>query len=109
MRRIDREKKTIDHMLRVYCRNHHGSSDGLCAACVALQEYAHSRLDTCPFQQEKPACNKCTVHCYSRQKRVEVKDVMRYSGPRMMLRHPVLALLHLLDLVGEPPTLKKRK
>jgi hypothetical protein len=29
--------------------------------------------------------------------RGQVREVMRYAGPRMLLRHPVLAVLHLLD------------
>ena len=29
--------------------------------------------------------------------RERVRQVMRYAGPRMLLRHPILALLHLRD------------
>ncbi|MCK9264575.1 MAG: nitrous oxide-stimulated promoter family protein [Deltaproteobacteria bacterium] len=29
---------------------------------------------------------------------------MRYSGPRMLARHPILALLHMLDLGKRPPS-----
>jgi hypothetical protein len=29
--------------------------------------------------------------------RDRVKEVMRFSGPRMLLRHPILAIRHLLD------------
>jgi hypothetical protein len=108
MGRIDREKKTIDIMLKVYCHDFHSTSDELCADCAVLREYAHRRLDACPFHENKPACNKCTVHCYSEKKKAQIKDVMRYSGPRMMLKHPVLSLLHFLDLIGKAPQLKKR-
>ena len=110
MSRIEREKKTIDAMLGIYCQGKHGSSralsGGLCDDCCALQEYAHQRLDVCPFHDNKPACNKCTVHCYAEQKRVQVKDVMRYAGPRMMFRYPVLAVLHLVDLLKKVPMLR---
>lgn len=109
MDRIEREKKTIDVMVRIYCHDHHKISDDLCADCLALQGYAHDRLDTCPFNDEKPACNKCTVHCYSPKMRAQAREVMRYSGPRMLLRHPLLSLLHLLDLIGEAPQLEKRR
>ena len=29
--------------------------------------------------------------------RTRIKEVMRYAGPRMLFRHPVLALLHHWD------------
>ena len=109
MGRIDREKKTIDAMVRIYCHDHHESSDGPCANCLELQDYAHRRLDVCPFQDQKPACNKCTVHCYSSKMRERVREVMRYSGPRMTLRYPLLALMHLVDRIREAPQLNKRR
>ena len=30
-------------------------------------------------------------------RRERAKEVMRFSGPRMLLRHPILAILHVLD------------
>ena len=96
-------------MLRIFCRDHHQTPAQLCVECLGLRDYAHRRLDACPFQANKPACNKCTVHCYAEKKRAQVKEVMRYAGPRMLLRHPVLAVLHLLDLIAKAPELKKRR
>jgi hypothetical protein len=55
------------------------------------------RIDKCPFQAEKPTCANCPIHCYKKDRREEVREVMRYAGPRMLLRHPVLAVLHQLD------------
>ncbi len=93
-------------MLAIYCRDHHGPlSTGLCIECGALLAYAHRRLDVCPFQEAKPACNSCEVHCYSVPMRDRVKAVMRYAGPRMLLRHPVLSLFHLLDTWRRVPKL----
>lgn len=107
--RIAREKQTILVMSRIYCRGHHGMAVGLCGECAALLDYARRRLDTCPFQEEKPACNHCQVHCYSARMRERVKVVMRYAGPRMLLRHPVLSLYHLLDKRRAPPALPGSK
>ena len=107
--RIAREKQTILAMSRIYCRDHHGMSAELCGECVALLDYARRRLDSCPFQEQKPACNHCQVHCYSTKTRERVKVVMRYAGPRMLLRHPVLSLYHLLDKRRPPPSLPKSK
>ncbi|NNJ97856.1 MAG: nitrous oxide-stimulated promoter family protein [Gammaproteobacteria bacterium] len=109
MGRIEREKKTIDAMMRIYCNVHHRTSDDLCTDCLVLLDYAFRRLDACPFHDQKPACNKCTVHCYSAKMRRRIREVMRYSGPRMTFKHPLLSLLHLLDRIGEAPQLKKRR
>ena len=43
------------------------------------------------FGDDKPTCANCKVHCYSEAMRERVRDVMRYAGPRMLWRHPVLA------------------
>ncbi len=106
--RIRQEKRTIDAMLGVYCRDRHGTRSVLCPECAHLQDYAHRRLDTCPFQEDKPVCNRCEVHCYSQATRERVREVMRYAGPRMPLRHPWLSLLHLLDKLRAVPSLTRR-
>jgi len=98
---MDREKKTVSEMIRIYCRGHHGTSDDLCPECVELHDYAMCRLDRCPFGEDKPTCAKCPIHCYKPQMRDKIRDVMRYAGPRMLLRHPILAVLHSLD--GKTP------
>jgi len=96
-RRIRREKRTIEAMLGVYCRDHHGGAAGLCDDCANLLRYARQRLDNCVFGESKTPCNHCTVHCYSKTLRPRIVEVMRYAGPRLMTRHPWLSLLHLLD------------
>jgi hypothetical protein len=95
-------------MLGIYCQDHHGTHGALCGDCERLRDYAHGRLDICPFQEEKPACNRCEVHCYSQTMRERVREVMRYAGPRMPLRHPWLALLHSLDKLRAVPRLVRR-
>jgi predicted amidophosphoribosyltransferase len=106
-RRVSREKRTIEAMMRIYCRHHHGGEGGLCGDCSVLLDYARRRLDTCPFQEAKPACNHCQVHCYSATMRERVRSVMRYAGPRMLLRHPLLSLYHLLDKRRQAPGFEK--
>jgi len=94
--RIEREFKTISVMVALYCRHQHRGS-GICAGCRELLEYSRERLTRCPFQEGKTVCSKCQVHCFRPDMRAKVKTVMRYSGPRMMYRHPVLALYHVID------------
>jgi hypothetical protein len=95
--RLARERRTIASMVGLYCRGHHSPSGGLCPDCSTLLTYAFCRLDRCPFGAEKPACAKCPIHCYKPEMRAKIKQVMRYAGPRMVLRHPLLSLLHQLD------------
>jgi predicted amidophosphoribosyltransferase len=95
--RIDRERRTVEAMIHLYCRKVHSRGDGLCAACQSLLEYAGARLLRCPFQEGKPVCVNCPVHCYRPDMRERIRKVMRYAGPRMLLRHPWLALRHLWD------------
>ena len=95
--RLDREKRTIEAMIDIYCRGNHKRTSELCGECRQLLEYAFKRLEKCPFKENKPACGKCPVHCYRPAMREQVRKVMRYSGPRMMLHHPLQAVLHLLD------------
>ncbi len=95
-------------MVRIYCRAHHGG-DKLCAECSELLEYAFCRLDRCPFGAEKPTCANCPIHCYKPAMRDRVKVVMRYAGPRMTLRHPILAAFHILDGYRRAPERPKGK
>jgi len=101
--RIAREKRTVEVMVRFYCRKLHSGVDrnemGLCPECSDLLEFSNVRLDRCPFADAKPTCANCSVHCYSpkRGMREGMRAVMRYSGPRMMLHHPVMAIHHILD------------
>ena len=106
--RLQRERKTIQKMINLYCRqNHRTDNQDLCPECTTLQEYALERLHRCPFQENKTTCAKCTVHCYRPAMREQIRQVMRYAGPRMILFHPILAILHLLDGRRKPPVLKK--
>jgi len=94
--RIDRESNTVAAMIRLYCGKHH-SCDALCPECTELLDYARARLDKCPYQEGKTTCVKCPVHCFKPDMRERIRAVMRYSGPRMLYRHPIMAILHLID------------
>lgn len=103
-RRLAREWTTVTAMLRIYCREQHGGG-ALCPQCEGLMTYVNLRLDRCRFGDEKPTCAKCPVHCYQRDRREQIKTVMRYAGPRMLWEHPWLSLWHLLDGWFQRPTL----
>lgn len=93
--RIEEEKDTVEMMIRLYCKHHEGNPH-LCDNCRALLDYARERLTRCPFGNSKSTCRKCTVHCYKPEMRQKMKEVMRYSGPRMMLYHPLEAVKHII-------------
>lgn len=97
-KRLARERLTIGKMVGIYCADHHdGSADKLCHDCQDFLDYADVRLDKCPYGYRKPTCANCPVHCYKPARRATAKEIMRYAGPRMMLRHPLLAIAHQLD------------
>ncbi|NLD94753.1 MAG: nitrous oxide-stimulated promoter family protein [Fibrobacter sp.] len=94
MTEIDREIETIQLMLSLYCKCKHRSKD-LCEQCRDILKYATERLKSCRYGDQKPTCRNCTIHCYKPSMREEVKKVMRFSGPRMIFYHPVIAVKHL--------------
>jgi hypothetical protein len=102
-KRLNREWKTMEAMIKIYCRDHHGASSSLCAECQELLDYACMRLERCRFGAEKPTCANCPVHCYQRTRREQVKVVMRYAGPRMIWEHPLMSLRHWLDGFRKAP------
>lgn len=94
---ILREKSTVRATVALYCRDLHGARPELCPDCQDLLRYAHTRLERCVYGGAKPTCAHCPIHCYRPDVRARMRTVMRYAGPRMLLDHPVLALLHVLD------------
>ncbi|MGA2526062.1 MAG: nitrous oxide-stimulated promoter family protein [Smithellaceae bacterium] len=94
---LERECKTIREMISLSCRERHDTKKGeFCPACQELLTYARTRLDKCPYREDKPTCARCPIHCYKPAMRERIREMMRYAGPRMLRRHPVLALHHLL-------------
>lgn len=89
------EKETIYFMIALYCRKKHHHRDGLCEECSILYEYAANRIDLCPFMETKTFCSNCKIHCYKKDMRARVREVMCFSGPRMLLHKPGMALRHI--------------
>jgi hypothetical protein len=97
--RIDREKRIVRFMIGYYCRRRHGRAReaGLCAECADLADYAEARLDACRFGQAKTSCGRCPVHCYAPRRRAQIRNVMRFTGPRMIFLMPMEYLKHRKD------------
>lgn len=100
-KKIKREQKVISQMISLYCKYNHHSKDKLCSECQELTDYAIIRIQSCPFMQSKTFCSSCKVHCYKRQMREKIKLVMRFSGPRMIIYHPILTISHLIETIKQ--------
>jgi len=95
---IEREKLTIRYMIGIYCRGHRHSASGICSDCSAILRYAYDRIDMCLYNgAPKPACGLCRTNCFSPEMHRQFSEIMRYAGPRMMVRHPVLTVAHIWD------------
>ena len=92
----EREKETVSLMIRLYCRKKHGGK-ALCSECAELDAYARLRSDKCPFMETKTFCSNCKVHCYKKDMREKIREVMRFSGPRMIFHHPIMAIRHVIE------------
>ena len=102
----EREKETVSLMIRLYCRKKHGGKV-LCPECTALDAYARQRSDKCPFMEAKTFCSNCKVHCYKKDMREKIREVMRFSGPRMIFHHPVMAIRHVIETKKEKRRMEK--
>lgn len=91
------ELKTIHFMIALYCKKKHHHKEGLCQECEALFAYADKRIACCPMMETKSFCSACKIHCYEKEKREQIKQVMRFSGPRMLWHHPMMAIRHMKE------------
>ena len=91
----------------IYCRKKHGGKT-LCPDCAALDAYARLRSEKCPFMETKTFCSNCRVHCYKPEMREKIRAVMRFSGPRMLFYHPILAIRHVIETKKETKRLESK-
>lgn len=96
----EQEKATVYNMIQLYCTQlHHGNT--ICKDCEEVVAYANGRIDKCPFIDTKTFCSACKVHCYNKEMRDKIKEIMRYSGPRMIFHKPFMALHHVYIIQKE--------
>ena len=114
----EKEKKLVSQMIALYCKELHTSDNPqnrgrslgkviLCKECAELDNYARARSEKCPFMETKTFCSNCKVHCYKPDMRQKIRDVMRYSGPRMIFYHPITAIRHVIESKKEKKRLEK--
>jgi hypothetical protein len=109
-----RDLKLLATFIRIYCggrhrdavkepvvlRTHdvaaiHGRPLHLCQACRKLLTHAFMKRTACPLDP-KPKCKACPEHCYAPQYRTQIREVMAYSGRRLVLSGRLDYLIHLL-------------
>lgn len=104
-RRREREKTVVSQMIAIFCAGHHDAAarrershcgERICPACAELDALAVRRTARCRRMEAKTSCRDCEHHCYPPAEAERIRAVMRYAGPRMLLRHPVAAIRHLL-------------
>ena len=104
-RRRDREKRTISQMVALYCADNHDAAartetahcgEAVCPGCASIDAYAVLRTERCRKMDVKTSCDECEHHCYKPEERERIRAVMRYAGPRMLKKHPLAAIRHLL-------------
>jgi hypothetical protein len=93
----EREKELVSQMIALYCKKQHHTAETLCPECAALRDYARQRSEKCPFMESKTFCSNCKVHCYKPEMREKIREVMRFSGPRMIFHHPITAIRHVME------------
>ena len=113
MEAITRQQKKdirlIGTFVEVYCAGRHGMAprapfrlpEGagertLCPECALFMEYAIIKRMKCPLEVEKPSCKRCRIHCYDMVNRERVREIMAYSGRKLVMRGRLDYLWHYL-------------
>ncbi len=106
---MKKDIRLIGKFVEVYCQGRHGAmtrteielpcglgKHRLCAECAEFMAYAVARRVKCPLEHEKPTCKRCRIHCYAPRQRELVREIMAYSGRRMIMRGRLDYLWHYL-------------
>jgi len=113
-KRLNKDLKTLALFISLYCRHHHGQADkatpevkgldvesiagreiSLCADCRKLLTHAFVKRTHCQMDP-KPQCKHCPVHCYHATYREQIREVMKFSGKKMLFGGRIDYLFHLL-------------
>lgn len=112
--RVRRDLKILATFIRIYFRDRHGDRQRsvlslrtralteiagwpaeLCRECGKLLAHASVKRSGCPMNP-KPARRHCPRCCYHPAYRHQIRQVMRYSGRKLVMRGRLDLLFHLL-------------
>lgn len=105
-----KDVKVLARFIQVYCHAHHDRqscgdvelprelqrgkrSDTVCRECAALLEHGIKKRSLCPLDP-KPTCKKCHIHCYGKEYRQKIREIMAFSGRKLLLLGRVDYLWH---------------
>lgn len=105
-----KDMATLGRFVAVYCRDKHAGKPRerftykgvneatwhgieLCEECAKLLAHGTAKRLVCP-KEPKPYCKNCDIHCYGPAYREKVREIMRYSGAKMIKRGRVDLLYH---------------
>ncbi len=93
-------EKTLHRMHMIYCKhNNHKvrlDNNGLCQSCQNLLNYSLLKTSKCKHKEKGRLCSSCKNHCFSHEKRSQIRQLMRFSGPRLFLSNPILSIRYLI-------------
>ena len=111
---VDKDLRLLARFIEVYCHDHHAADQrsvvalrshdvsalmgrelALCPDCARLLNHALVKRSHCPMDP-KPQCKHCPNHCYHPSYRAKIREVMKHSGRKLVMRGRVDYLLHLL-------------
>ncbi|MDY4787719.1 MAG: nitrous oxide-stimulated promoter family protein [Bacilli bacterium] len=95
--KIEKEKRIVKLMIEIYAKKKMKLPLEQNNEMKDLLNYCYLRLSKCPFKDNKKFCSKCKIHCYKDEYRNKIKEVMRFSGPRLLIYHPILVIKHILE------------
>lgn len=90
------QETLVRDMIVLYCRKNHSANGVLCESCSELYQYAQLRLDKCPYGESKPVCSNCKIHCYKKDYKEQIKEVMRFSGPKIIYYKPISGIKYMI-------------
>ena len=99
-----KEERIVTEMILLYCRKNHKDGlkeKGVCLECKELCDYAVMRSRNCRYMEHKTFCANCKTPCYKPKMKEKIRTVMKFSGPRMLFFHPIMAIYHLICTVKE--------
>ncbi len=97
--KAEKKIKLVTKMIGMYCKKHHVQEmkGQLCDDCGALLDYTSTRTRKCRNLENGTFCAHCTTPCYAPDKRGKMRQVMKFSGPRLIFYHPVWVMKHILE------------
>jgi len=106
-----KDVKILVRFIQVYCHAKHDrrvagevqlpqelqprlrSAGTICPECAELLEHGIKKRTLCPLNP-KPSCKKCHIHCYGPAYRQKIREIMAFSGRKLLLRGRIDYLWH---------------